>query len=123
MILEPMYPAVLMVTKIRADGSPCPKCLEVKQRLRELGLSERVQEVIADERDPNSAGMLLAAQHQIAIAPFFVVKNRDISKVYTVFMRLLREVLQVEKSTTNSDRDLARQANDTLRSHPELDFV
>lgn len=110
---------ITMVSKIKADGQPCPKCEEVKQKLIQLNLLDRIDEiVIADERDTSSAGLLLAATHDVKVAPFFLVQEGDTTKVYTVFMRFLREVLQVR--STASRVDVSQEIH---RAHPELDLL
>ena len=62
---------ITLVKKILADGSPCKKCGEVIGRLEDSGQMERIDEIlVADERDPTSAGMLLAAElHNWNTAP------------------------------------------------------
>lgn len=68
---------ITMVKKRLASGEPCPKCAQAEELLRRRGLWERVDErVWADEADPSSAGWALAAEHDVALAPFFVV-TRD----------------------------------------------
>ena len=110
---------ITMVSKIRADGTPCPKCEDVKRRLRELGLAARIDAiVIADERELQSAGADLAEKHNVSLAPFFIVEDGDRTRIYTVFMRFLREVLQ-----TQPLRDSANAAQDVLRANPELDLL
>ena len=87
---------IKFVKKIKADGNPCRKCVEVEQRLRDVGLLSRIDEiVIADETDPNCEGMRLAREHQVEAAPFFIVQN-DAGEimVYTIFIKFLKEVLQ-----------------------------
>ena len=86
---------ITFVKKIKADGEPCRKCAEVEKRLNDAGLMSRIDAVvIADERDPQSAGMTLAAAHQVAVAPFFVVREDDgTEQVYTVYFQFLKEVL------------------------------
>ena len=65
-----------MVKKLFADGAPCKKCAEVEQKMQQAGQLERIDQiVIADEADPASAGMLLAAQHNVDRAPFFIVEQ------------------------------------------------
>ena len=87
---------ITFVKKIKVDGEPCRKCAEVEKRLNDAGMMSRIDEVvIADERDPESAGMALAAKHQVAVAPFFVVSEDDgTERVYTVYFQFLKEVLQ-----------------------------
>lgn len=110
---------ITMVSKIRADGRACPKCEEVKQKLHQLELMGRIDSVVvADERDDQSAGMRLAAVHGVTVAPFFLVEDGESVRVYTVFMRFLREVLQAR---THADR--LNDTQEIQRAHPELDFV
>lgn len=86
---------ITFVKKIKADGLPCKKCLEVEQRLRDSDLMDRIdQVVIADERDPQSDGMQLAAKHQVDRAPFFIVENEDGNEmIYTIYFQFVKEVL------------------------------
>lgn len=109
---------ITMVKKIKLDGSPCRKCAEVEQRLQESGLHNRIDQVlIADERDPQSAGMLLAKQHQVELAPFFIVEDDDGStRIYTVYFRFVKEVL-------NSQTSAQEEAAEILDNNPDLDFL
>ena len=115
---------ITMVSKIRMDGTACPKCEDVKQRLEALGLMSRIDAtVMADERDSQSAGALLAARHKVSLAPFFIVEDGRVedggrTRIYTVFMRFLREVLQ-----STPQADAAQDARDVLRANPELDLL
>ena len=114
---------ITMVSKIRLDGTACPKCEDVKQRLEALGLMSRIDAtVMADERDSQSAGALLAAQHKVSLAPFFIVEDGvedgGRTRIYTVFMRFLREVLQATPQA-----NAAQDARDVLRANPELDLL
>ena len=87
---------ITLVKKIRADGSPCRKCDGVLARLDRDGVRDRIDaQVVADERDPASEGMRLAERHGVDRAPFFIVERPGRApQVYTVYMRLLREVLE-----------------------------
>lgn len=86
---------ITFVKKILEDGSPCPKCGEVAERLEAEGVMDRIDEtVIADARDPSSEGMRLADELGVTRAPFFIVQHDDGSReVHTVFFKFLREVL------------------------------
>jgi hypothetical protein len=67
---------ITMVKKLFADGSPCKKCGEVEEKMRAAGHLERLDRVvIADEADPASEGMVLAALHTVDRAPFFIVER------------------------------------------------
>ncbi len=87
---------ITLVKKILADGSPCRKCDDVAARLESDGLSDRIDEVVvADERDPDSDGMAIAARYGVERAPFFIVERAgQTPQIYTVYMRLKREVLE-----------------------------
>ncbi len=89
---------ITLVKKIKADGSACRKCGDVLERIGRDDVWERIDRVVvADERDPASEGMRLAARHQVERAPFFIVERPgEPARIYTVYMRLLREVLQRE---------------------------
>lgn len=87
---------ITLVKKIKKDGSPCRKCADVEKRLLDSGQMAYIDEVIiADERDPQSPGMQLAQQHQVDLAPFFMVQASDGTvKIYTVYFQFVKEVLQ-----------------------------
>ena len=86
---------ITLVKKIKFDGEPCKKCQEVEQRLKDSNLMDRIDRiVIADERDPGSEGMKLAAEHQVELAPFFIVEDEqgDVT-IYTIYFKFVKEVL------------------------------
>lgn len=85
-----------MVKKIKQDGSPCKKCAEVEQRLIESDLIDKIDDiVIADERDAESPGMQLAREYNVERAPFFIVEeNGKAAQIYTVYFKLVKEVLE-----------------------------
>jgi len=109
---------ITMVKKIKADGSPCRKCADVERRLVDAGHLARIDRiVIADERDPQSEGMRLAAGHGVDLAPFFIVERDDgTTQVYTVYFRFLKEVLEGES-------DAAQEAAEILDRSPGVDLL
>jgi hypothetical protein len=109
---------ITLVKKIKADGTPCRKCAEVDERLEKAGLMGRIDRVVvADERDPESEGMRLAARHRVDWAPFFIVEGDDgASRIYTSFFRFLREVLGQEPRHEEETTEMMRQ-------NPDLDFL
>lgn len=109
---------ITLVKKILADGSPCRKCGDVLQRLEESGHLSRIDEiVVADERDPTSPGMLLAAELSVDRAPFFVVERDDgATEVFTVYFKFVKEVL--EQETEEKD-----ELKEILDQNPDLDFL
>ncbi|AKH20165.1 hypothetical protein [Sedimenticola thiotaurini] len=87
---------ITMVKKLGRDGQPCAKCRDVEARMRREGLFEQIDRVVvAQEGDLDSEGMRLAQIYQVERAPFFLVadSNGDV-QIYTVYFKLLREVLR-----------------------------
>jgi hypothetical protein len=83
---------ITMVKKRLADGSECRKCQEATIHLQSRGLWEKIDEIVwADERDPNSAGMLLGAKLGVEQAPFFVVRDEKGEAVYVSVLQLARD--------------------------------
>jgi hypothetical protein len=109
---------ISMIKKIKKDGSPCRKCAEVEDRLVESGLIKRIDQVIiADERDPASEGMRMAEQYGIDRAPFFIVEEPgQAPRVYTIYLKFLKEVLGAEPT----EHDQAREIMD---NHQDLDYI
>jgi hypothetical protein len=98
---------VTFVKKIKTDGLPCKKCAEVEERLQTAGLMPRIDRiVIADERDPLSEGMKLAAEHSVDAAPFFIVEDGGNRTIYTSYVKLLKEVLEAKTSEEEEAKDL-----------------
>ena len=109
---------ITFVKKILEDGSPCRKCADVQKRLEDSGQLARIDEtLVADERDPDSPGMRLAAELGVTRAPFFVVEADGERRVWTVYFKFAKEVFG---SGEGSARDAAR---DILDANPDLDYV
>jgi len=85
---------IFYVKKILADGSPCKKCRDVSDRLEFDGLLGLIDQIaIADERDADSQGMLLAQKYQVARAPFFLVEDDSGAvRIYDVYFKFKKEV-------------------------------
>lgn len=82
---------ITMVKKRLADGSECRKCRDVTELLQQKNLWSRIDEVVwADERNPASAGMQLAAKLAVDRAPFFIVRDENGERVYTSVLQLIR---------------------------------
>ncbi len=109
---------ITMVKKILADGSPCPKCGEVLARMEQEDQLKLMDEIlVADERDPASSGMLLAAELGVNRAPFFVVEQADGSReVHTVYLKFAKEVLAQKVEEKDELQEL-------LHNNPDLDFL
>jgi hypothetical protein len=109
---------ITLVKKILADGSPCKKCADVLNKLEAAGHLPAIDEIlIADERDANSPGMVLASTLDVQRAPFFVVeKPGEEPLVYTVYLKFLRDVLEQKTSE-------AEVATELLSNNPDLDFL
>ncbi len=87
---------ITLVKKILADGSPCAKCRDVQEKLEVNGQLKFIdQTLIADVRDPQSAGIQVAQHFKVDRAPFFVVEREgQEAEVYTVYFKFAKEVLQ-----------------------------
>ncbi len=108
---------ITFVKKILADGSPCPKCADVEKKLQQSGQINHIDKiVIADERDPDSAGMQLARELQVTRAPFFVVEKDDRVDVFTVYFKFVNQVLGSKTSTSDD-------AAEILNDNPDLDYL
>lgn len=108
---------ITLVKKILADGSPCKKCGDVLNKLESSGQMERIDDVIiADERDPSSAGMQLAKKLDVDRAPFFVVEDQGNTEVYTVYMKFVKEVL-------DQKTDEAEELKEIMSNSDDLDFL
>ncbi|NET34123.1 MAG: hypothetical protein F6K19_19220 [Cyanothece sp. SIO1E1] len=108
---------ITLVQKIKLDGQPCAKSTRVLNELEELGLLQRINQVIAaDEREPASEGFALAKQHSIAAAPFFIVNEGDSTRIYEAYHRFLDEVFNRKTSE-------AAEISEIMAQNPELDFI
>jgi phosphoadenosine phosphosulfate reductase len=104
-----------MVKKVLLDGSPCDKCLKAEELLKRRGLWDKIDEVVlALEADPESAGMRLAAQHRVELAPFFIVKDAEGERVYTSVMAIVRDRL-----ASPSDAEAAARTNGSGGAAPD----
>ena len=110
---------ITFVKKVLANGQPCAKCADVEQRLKTSGqLAAIDRTVIADERDPASEGMRIAAEHNVKLAPFFVVEEAGETRIYTIYFRFAREVLG-----SGGAAKPKQEAEEILRANPDLDLV
>ena len=114
---------ITFVKKIKANGEPCRKCMEVEDRLHKDGWYRKIDCIaFADERDNQSEGMQLAAKHGIEQAPFFVVEEpNQTTRVYTIYLKFVREELATDKPQEVSDRQA--EAIDLLQAGDDLDML
>jgi len=114
--------AITMIKKRLANGEPCRKCAQAEDLLRRRGLWERIDEiVVADEGNPESPGMRLAAELGVANAPFFVVDGDGGRKVYTSVLALVGEVLAPRTSGAASSASSAPSPAELERLALELE--
>ncbi len=115
---------ITFVKKVLATGEACRKCADVEARLRDGGHMARIDHiVVADERDPGSEGMRIAARYNVELAPFFVVETGGKTVVYTVFLRFLKEILGTGADHVSNSVESVDEAEDILRANPELDLI
>ena len=87
---------ITMVKKRKADGEPCRKCRQVEEQLKDRGLIDRIDRIVwADERDPQSEGMVLAEEFGIEIAPFFIVKDGPEVRLYKSSLQFIKKELEI----------------------------
>ena len=97
---------ITLVKKVLADGSPCRKCREVEARMTRNGHDAWIDRVLAaDERDPDGPGWQLAREHGVDRAPFFLVEENGTARVYTVYLRFVRDVIHGARPDLNALAD------------------
>ena len=108
---------VTLVKKIKIDGAPCAKCVDIDSRIQRDGLADRIDRVVwADERLPDSEGMRLARELGISRAPFFVVEDGGRREWFDVYLRFKQ---RVGGRAAAHSRDLA----DLVDQHPDLGLI
>ncbi|WP_188151241.1 hypothetical protein, partial [Teredinibacter waterburyi] len=105
---------ITLVKKILADGTPCKKCGDVLAKLESSGQMSAIDRiVIADERDPSSEGMVLAQQHDVNRAPFFLIEEEGKeTQIYTVYMKFVKEVLEQKTEEKDELREIMENSDD-----------
>lgn len=90
--------SILMIKKILLDGSPCGKCAQAEDILKKRGFWNLIdQVVIADEADTNSEGMKLAAEKNVTLAPFFIIRDDNgEERLYTRVFEFIKKELETE---------------------------
>lgn len=109
---------ITLVKKILADGSPCKKCGDVLEKLESSGYMAHIDNVlVADQRDPEGEGMVLATKLDVDRAPFFVVEEDGKEPVvYTIYMKFVKEVLEQKTSE-------AEELKEIMENNDDLDFL
>lgn len=108
---------ITLIKKIKIDGNDCPKSAKVLKELKELGLIDQINEIIAaDEREPSSEGFALALKHNVEAAPFFIVSDDGSTRVYTAYHKFLKEVFDREVSESD-------EISEIMAQNPDLDFI
>jgi len=94
--------SVTYVKKQMDDGDFCKKCKQVSERLTKEGLDQYIGEtVVADVKNPSSAGMELAREHSVDTAPFFIVHEEGhpdtVLKTYHQAKKLLHQLKALDE--------------------------
>ncbi|HEY4105769.1 MAG TPA: phosphoadenylyl-sulfate reductase [Polyangiaceae bacterium] len=86
---------ITMVKKKLLGGEACKKCVQAEDMLKARGLWSRIDDVVwANEGEPESPGMQLAAKYKVDLAPFFVVEDDGAEpRVYTSTVQFIKEAL------------------------------
>ena len=89
---------ITLIKKVLADGSPCRKCREIEARMARNGHDAWVDRVVvADERHPDGPGWQLAQEHGVATAPFFLVEENGTTRIHTIYLRFVRDVIHGDR--------------------------
>jgi phosphoadenosine phosphosulfate reductase len=112
---------VTMVKKQLANGETCRKCAQAEDLLKGRGLFGRIDEVVwADETDPSSPGMQLAARYGASNAPFFLVRDDDGKiTVYESVLKLVKERLNGASPTPPERRTESTSAAEPAAASSE----
>jgi hypothetical protein len=105
---------ITLVQKIKLNGELCAKSAKVIADLTARGLRNNIDRLVtADERDPASAGYILAAKYQIDSAPFFIVTtDDDRTHAYSIYSQFLRNVFNVEPAESDEIAEIMAQNSD-----------
>ncbi|MGK7954174.1 MAG: hypothetical protein AB4063_02750 [Crocosphaera sp.] len=109
---------IQLIKKIKLDGNPCRKSAKVLNELQELGLLDKIDEIIAaDQRQADSQGFVLANQYQIESAPFFIVKNEQgLTEIYKAYHRFLKDIFNISVSEED-------ELSEIMAQNPDLDYI
>ena len=107
---------ITLIKKVLADGSPCRKCREIEARMARNGHEAWVDRVIvADERHPDGTGSQLAREHGVATAPFFLVEENGTTRIHTIYLRFVRDVIHGDRPELGA---LATALERTMQAKP-----
>ncbi len=119
---------ITMVKKRLLGGEPCKKCVDAEELLKARGLWSQIHEVVwAIEGDAESAGMKLAAQYKVDLAPFFIVRAEGAEpRVYTSTLQFIKQELSagaapiaVSAAGPLSPEEITQLALDLDKAPPE----
>lgn len=86
---------ITFVKKILANGELCKKCQEVSERMSAEGILGKIDHiVIADIREADSPGMILANKYQLEQAPFFVVEEDGEVRIFDIYFKFRNYLLE-----------------------------
>lgn len=109
---------ITLVKKILTNGLPCKRCAKMLHKLEasgHIGIINGI--VIADERDSNSPGMLLAKKFNVDQAPFFILEQPSGEiLILTTYSEFLEKAVGQAVDKTTALLDFYKSSN-------ELDFL
>ena len=84
--------SLTIVKKLYPNGEPCRKCEAAVQLLKDRGYWENItSEVVADPNEPEGEGMRLVNEHNVKVAPFFILQQDGKTKIYKSVLKLIKE--------------------------------
>jgi hypothetical protein len=108
---------IKLVTKIKLDGNLCRKSVRVLDELERLDLLARIDEIIpADERQTTSEGFTLVSKYQVQSAPFFIVEDDGLIRLYTAYYQFMKDIFQISISEED-------EISEIMAQNPELDYI
>ncbi len=112
-----------MIKKIKADGNPCQKCMQVEELLKERGYLDRIDRIVyAEETNPESEGFKLAQKFQVSVAPFFIVEKEGSEPLIykSVLAMINKEFIDKKAEGTQADaRDWEQLKKDITGKNPQ----
>jgi len=86
---------IAFIKKKLENGEWCAKCNDVSARLEKDDMLKYIdQTLVADMKDPNSEGKLLAEKYNVNRAPFFIIKDTesDSVEVFDIYFKFKRHI-------------------------------
>ncbi len=106
---------ITLVYKQKSDGQLCRSCAVVQEHLQRNGFDGLIDRIlVADERDPGGEAWELARRYNARSAPFFLVAQDGVDRIYTSYPRVISDVLQPQSEARPSSDSHDETVHDIL---------